>query len=297
MPAARQERLLGLVKGMAPAHPAEALRLLQLCAVARLSHFMRGLPPAAAAEFFRTQDTGILEAFRAISACPVDLGPFCTVRLPVSLGGAALPSLERHSTARHLGGFYDFAGPLTARLRAMPRVNWVLSDALAHYLSNPAGGVAASFPWARSLAASAEVARSLWHSFRPWEVAMATGILPSAPAFLRAGDPHSAPTAPSPPPASTFNRCRICGLRLSSPVACMAWPAVCLICWHGGTFSIYMLRPPFRIGSDYFRSLDPAASLSYPQTQAWPTLPILRCSALPSDVLSDCLPWGPSPVP
>ena len=150
---ARQERLLSLVTGMAPAHLAEALRLLQLRAVARLPHFMRGLPPVVASDFFRAQDARTLDAFRSISVCPADLGPFCIVRLPVSLGGAALLSLvERHSAARHLGGsFYDFAGPLTARLRAiMPCVNWVLSDALAHYPSDPAGGVASSFPWARA---------------------------------------------------------------------------------------------------------------------------------------------------
>ena len=197
-PAARLGRLLGLVTGMSPEHPAEALRLLQLCAVSRFAHFMRGLPPNAAADFFRAQDSRILAAFQSVSSCAAELGAFCTARLPVSLGGAAVTSLSRHCVAHYVGGFFDFAGPLTARLREMPRVNGVLCDALSHYLSDPAGAVAATFPWARSLSASVAVVRSLWSSFRPWEVAMATDILPAGPAFLRAGDLLSSPSATPP---------------------------------------------------------------------------------------------------
>ena len=112
------------------------------------------------------------------------------------VGGGSALALWSSTVLRatQLGAFFDYAGPLTARLRNMPRVNWVLCDALAHYLSDPAGVVASSFPWARSLAASMGVVRSLWASFQPWEVAMATKVLPTAPLFLRAGDSLSAPT-------------------------------------------------------------------------------------------------------
>ena len=145
-PAARQARLLALISGMSGAHPAEALQLLQLCAVSRLSHFTRCLPPDVAAPFFIQQDALILDTFRTISSCPAELGAFCTFRLPVSLGGAAITSLASHSVARSIGGYYDYAGPLTARLRLMPRANWMLCGALSHYLSDPEGSVASTFP-------------------------------------------------------------------------------------------------------------------------------------------------------
>ena len=91
---------------MAPAHPAEALRLLQLCAVARFSHFVRGLPPEFAASFFCEQDALVLDSFRRVSACAAELGAYCTFRLPVALGGAGLPSMARHCLARYVGGFF-----------------------------------------------------------------------------------------------------------------------------------------------------------------------------------------------
>ena len=53
-------------------------------------------------------------------------------------------------------------------------------------------------PGPRSLGTAMAGVRSLWDSFQPWEVATATDVLPTAPLFLRAGDPLSAPLS-SPP--------------------------------------------------------------------------------------------------
>ena len=176
------------------------------------------------------------------------------------------------------------------------RTNWVLCDALSHYLSDPSGEVASCFPWARSLAAYAGVARSLWSSFQPWEVAMATDILPTGPVFSRSGDPLSAPLHS---PARTDLHVPLPDLRDASVnargVHHLSRRVSHMLAWC--EFSTYVCKPLSRTASNFSRSLAKAASLSYLPTQAWLTLAILRCSALPFGELLACLPRALYPAP